>query len=126
MMRDIKDLLTVMFPGDAQLGVPGFETLDDAIMKIAEVTDYQVLLSSLLEERKDTDINILLSHLKKLDYELTRRFINHALDLYFTHPLVVSSLKGGESTLYPHARSLDYIDYDLLKEVFEENRGGIE
>ena len=71
----------------------------------------------------DEDVNETIKRLRAIDASLAQALVETALDLYFTHPQVTSVLQQGRTTLFPHERSLDTIDYDLLEPVFEHQRG---
>ena len=70
------------------------------------------------------DVNDVLKRLRAQDYGLAQSFVSKALDVYFTHPDVISALSMGRTTLFPNERILEDIDYNLLDQVVNQNLGG--
>ena len=119
-------LLEAMFPGDTARALPSFKALGaeafarlDAEAKALtpHLIDHAAALAQL------SDINDTLKALRKLAPEHAQAFTLAALESYFSSPVVISALRGGAAVLFPHARSLPDIDYELLEPVLDRFSG---
>lgn len=123
---NVANLLNKMFPGDMNTGIPSFSELDLNVEKNFRMADMRLITTELETCSDEVDVNETLKELKAVNFEQVQRFIGQALELYFTHPKVVAVLQQGYTPLYPHVRSLDDINYDLLAPVLEKNLGGFD
>lgn len=113
----IDALLDAMFPGA--------ETLPRFSESGAQAPgDPQGHIAALAAEHAGPEINVRLKAMRKADPEAVATFTEAALRAYFAAPAVVSPLRGGPAELFPHARSLPEIDYDLLAPVLERGAPG--
>lgn len=116
------NLLDAMFPGDDARSLPSFNSLGrdafDALLNEAEA-----LMPYVQNHAEDfnpsMDVKASLSVLRKVAPQTTHAFIISALEVYFSSPLVISRLREGPAVLFPHARSLPDIDYELLEPVVD-------
>ena len=116
------DLLEAMFPGDAARGLPSFEALGpEALARLHAESKALApyLWDHAAEISQFSDVNDILKGLRKLAPEQTKALIMAALGIYFSSPLVISRLREGPAVLFPHARSLPDIDYELLEPVVD-------
>ena len=129
-MMDVSDLLDRMFPGGGAQGLPSFSSLGEPATSIFAKEGYHnpdndlVMCLSQLRNPDSADVNDVLKQLREQNFELAKSFISMALDVYFTHPEVISALSMGRTTLFPNERILEDIDYDLLEQVVNHNLGG--
>jgi hypothetical protein len=117
----VDGLLLAMFPGDRARDIPGIAALRLAANTIAEPGILQTIGFALsdLPEIEAADVNDTLRALRKSHPDAAQAFIDAALTAYFTAPEVVRALRDGSETLFPHARTLPDIDYELLEPLFE-------
>lgn len=116
------DLLEAMFPGDAARALPSFRALGPEVF--ARLHAEAEALAPHLNDHAEalvqlSDINDRLKALRKLAPEHMQAFTMAALDSYFAAPGVISVLRGGPAVLFPHARSLSDLDYNLLEPVLD-------
>lgn len=116
------DLLDEMFPGDLARGLPPFSALGPEALAHLEceasaLMPYLRDLANILAPH--SEINETLKTLRKLAPEPTKDFVGAGLNIYFAAPAVVAVLRGGPAVLFPHARTLAEIDFDLLQPVLE-------
>lgn len=121
-MKKHLDLLDEMFPGDSARGLPSFsalgpEALVDLEGKIIALMPYLRNLADMSDP--PSEVNDTLKTLRKLAPDLTKDFLLAGLNIYFAAPAVVEALRGGPAALFPHARALPEIDFDLLHPVLE-------
>ena len=124
-MSALDQLLDRMMPGDATRGLPSFGTLGidlEAHFSADEFSAIEDIMSCSGEEK---DVNLLLKLLRTNLPALAQTLTNKALDLYFTHPVITAALQKGRATLFPHERSPEALDYDLLAEVYAQQRGSL-
>ena len=120
---DVSQLLDAMFPGDEARGLPTFSSLDETeSVTFADVGYFDFELS-LKAYSPGMDVNEVLRLLRANDFDLVQSFVGKALDVYFTHPIVILALKQDEVTLFPNQRILEDIDYNLLEQVVDQNLG---
>ena len=122
-MNGLRELLDRMFPGDASRGLPAFSALDMDFDTHFAAEKYATLSKVASDAATDEDVNQVIKRLRGVDTPLVQELVETALDLYFTHPQVTAELQQGRTTLFPHARSLNAMNYDLLEPVFEHQRG---
>lgn len=119
----VNEVYAKMFTGEGE-GLPAFGDLDGseaisndkleiAITSFSLNTDYDI---------ESIDINDWLKAFKKSEPELAEQLINQGLEFYLTHPKVLSGIQNGRETLFPNARTLSDIDYDLLIPVVETEK----
>ena len=129
-MVNVLNLLDRMFPGCGAQGLPSFTSLGEPATSIFAKEGYYNLNNALavclseLRNLDTVDVNDILKRLRAQDYDLAQSFLSRALDVYFTHPDVISALSMGKTTLFPNERILEDIDYDLLEQVVNHNLGG--
>lgn len=129
-MVNVLNLLDRMFPGGGAQGLPSFTSLGEPATSIFAKEGYYNLNNALavclseLRNLDTVDVNDILKRLRAQDYDLAQSFLSRALDVYFTHPDVISALSMGKTTLFPNERILEDIDYDLLEQVVNHNLGG--
>ena len=127
---DVSDLLDRMFPGGGVQGLPSFSSLGEPTTSMfVKEGNYNLdhaltVCLSQLHNLDNVDVNDVLKRLRAQDYGLAKSFVSKALDVYFTHPDVISALSMGRTTLFPNERILEDIDYDLLEQVVNHNLGG--
>jgi hypothetical protein len=113
-------LLDEMFPGDPVRGLPPFSALGRAALEKLD-TEARALVPYLRDHAETlapvVEVNDVLVALRKLAYQPVQDFIFAALNTYFAAPAVVSVLRGGSVFLFPNARVLPDIDYNLLEPV---------
>tara|TARA_B100000035_G_C20924068_1_gene519834 strand:+ start:128 stop:478 length:351 start_codon:yes stop_codon:yes gene_type:complete len=112
-----------MFPGDEASGLPSFAQLNISCSTSFCFQPYKDLNDALAIILIRTDVNQILKELKSDYFDLTQAFIQKALEVYFTHPKVISVMRDGEIVLYPHVRVLNDMDYHLLEPVVTKNLG---
>lgn len=137
-------LLDKMFPGDPARDLPAFSETGQDLARALAPEVWEAVAAALLavlpgvladggaglggetgdETGHDTDadtspldINTVLKALRRAAPKPMQAFTETALEQYFSAPLVIRALRGGPETLFPHARSLPDIDYDLLAPV---------
>ena len=120
---DVSQLLNAMFPGDEARGLPAFSGLGETISVTFEDVGYFDLELSVKAYSPGMDVNEVLRLLRANDFDLVQSFVGKALDVYFTHPIVILALKQDEVTLFPNQRILEDIDYNLLEQVVDQNLG---
>ena len=129
-MMNVSNLLDRMFPGGGAQGLPSFKSLGEPATSIFAKEGYYNLNNALVECLSEfryqdaVDVNDVLKRLRAQDYGLAKSSVSKALDVYFTHPDVISALSMGRTTLFPNERILEDIDYDLLEQVVNHNLGG--
>ena len=127
---DVSDLLDQMFPGGGLWGLPSFSSLGEpSTSMFSKEISYNLdnalaICFAEFNNLESVNVNDVLKRLRAYDFDLAKLFISKALDVYFTHPDVVSTLSMGKLTLFPNERILAEIDYDLLEQVVEQNLGG--
>ena len=95
---DVSDLLDRMFPGGGVQGLPSFSSLGEPTTSIFVKEDSYNLDNALavclpqLQNLDNVDVNDVLKRLRAQDYGLAKSFVSKALDVYFTHPDVISAL----------------------------------
>ncbi|MEJ2744020.1 MAG: hypothetical protein P8176_16500 [Gammaproteobacteria bacterium] len=118
----IINLLTRMFPGNADDRMPGFNELFEQIelwLDGYEIEALDQLLSLCNSEGDAADVNELIKRMRRENPDLINRFLIQAIEVYFSNSKVISILKNGETTLFPHQKLLPNIDFDLLIPVLE-------
>ena len=70
------------------------------------------------------DVNAGLKDIKGDVPDAWQAFALAALEAYFSAPAVIRGVRGGPEVLFPHARVLPEIDYDLLAPVLERFEDG--
>lgn len=115
----INTILSKMFVG-GYARLPSFRSLDITEIDLDSSVEEFFLNETSVINLEEVDVNHLLKSLKKKDNFKVSVFIDSAMELYFTHPLVTISIQNGRETLFPHQRALKDIDYDLLIPVFEK------
>jgi len=123
---DLETILNQMFPGHPAKGLPMFSALESTPMVQQAYTVGSLILG--IWEKIDisdcpSDINETLKELRKINSTLLREFTEISLQAYFSNPLVVAPLQNGHAVLFPHAKVLDEMDYDLLIPVIEKYDG---
>ena len=116
-------ILDQMLPGDAGRNLPSFDMLGVDLENHFTKAEFDLADDLAGPDKPITDINELLKLVRADHPDFAQKLADKALTLYFTHATVTSALQDGQSTLFPHGRSLAAIDYDLLEPVFETNRG---
>ena len=116
-------ILDQMLPGDAGRNLPSFDMLGVDLENHFTKAEFDLADDLAGPDKPITDINELLKLVRADHPDFAQKLTDKALTLYFTHATVTSALQDGQSTLFPHGRSLAAIDYDLLEPVFETNRG---
>jgi hypothetical protein len=124
-MMGVSQLLDAMFPGDEARGLPAFSDLGEIASSIFVEVGYLDLELALETCSPEKEVNDILKFLRNNDFDLVQSFVGKALDVYFTHPIVVGALNQDGITLFPNHRILEDIDYDLLEQVVEQNLGRI-
>jgi hypothetical protein len=120
-------LLERMFPGEAERQLPPFAqacpqfeaSLPNSVrepLARAAATHQAALFGE--------NVNDGLKQIKSEVPEAWQRFSLAALEAYFSAPAVIRGLRGGPEVLFPHARVLPEIDYDLLAPVMERFEDG--
>ena len=120
---NLDSLLNERFPGDEASGLPSFAQLNISCSTSFCFQPYKDLNDALAIILIRTDVNQILKELKSDYFDLTQAFIQKALEVYFTHPKVISVMRDGEIVLYPHVRVLNDMDYHLLEPVVTKNLG---
>ncbi len=110
----VEALLDHMFPPDAGRGVPGFHS-SGAILDAPEVLIARI--EHLFAKYADAEFNVVLKAMRRAAPDEMAAFTIAALEAYYAAPPVVEALRPGPAVLFPHARSLPEIDYDLLEPV---------
>lgn len=120
MASELIKLYSLMFPGGERL-LP-FSSLnielDNELNEMASALTE--MLNNLPSELEELEINYALSLLKKENKSFVDDVINKGLELYFTHPQVLKKIQHGKATLFPNARVLPDINFDLLIPVVEK------
>jgi len=120
-------LLDRMFPGEKERQLPSFAqacpqfeaSLPDSVREslVGALAAHQATLS-------EEDVNVGLKQIKSEIPEAWQSFALAALEAYFSAPAVIRGVRGGPEVLFPHARVLQEIDYDLLAPVMERFENG--
>lgn len=116
-------ILDQMLPGDAGRNLPSFDMLGVDLEHHFTRAEFDLADDLAGPDKPITDINELLKLVRADHPDFAQKLIDKALTLYFAHATVTAALQNGRSTLFPHERSLAAIDYDLLEQVYETNRG---
>lgn len=116
-------ILDQMLPGDAGRNLPSFDMLGVDLEHHFTRAEFDLANDLAGPDKPITDINELLKLVRADHPDFAQKLIDKALTLYFAHATVTAALQNGRSTLFPHERSLAAIDYDLLEQVYETNRG---
>jgi hypothetical protein len=124
-MTGLDQLLDRMIPGDATRGLPSFAALGIDMAAHFSADELSAIEDMMSRSGDKTDANLLLKSLRAELPGLAQTLSDKALDLYFTHPVMTAALQQGRTTLFPHERSPDALNYDLLAEVFEQQRGSL-
>lgn len=124
-MTGLEQLLDRMMLGDATRGLPSFGTLGIDLETHFSANEFRAVEDIMSRSGERTDVNLLLKSLRADLPDLSRKLTNTALDLYFTHPIITAALQQGRTTLFPHERSPEALNYDLVTEVFEQQRGSL-
>lgn len=124
-MTGLDQLLDRMMPGDAARGLPSFGTLGIDLETHFSADEFSAVEDVMSRSDEETDVNLLLKSLRADFPDLARTLTDRALDLYFTHPIITAALQQGRTALFPHERSPEALNYDLLAEVFEQQRGSL-
>ena len=124
-MSALDQLLDRMMPGDAIRGLPSFGTLDINLETYFSANEFSAIENIMSCSGEEKDVNLLLKSLRADLPALAQTLTNRALDLYFTHPVITAALQQGRATLFPHERSPEALDYDLLAEVYTQKRGSL-
>ena len=124
-MTSLDQLLDRMMPGDATRGLPSFGTLGIDLKTHFLADEFSAVEDIMSRSGEETDVNLLLKSLRADLPDIARTLTDRALDLYFTHPIITAALQQGRTALFPHERSPEAMDYDLLAEVFEQQRGSL-
>jgi hypothetical protein len=124
-MTGLDQLLDRMMPGDATRGLPSFGTLNIDLETHFSADEFSAIENIMSHSGEEKDVNLLLKSLRADLPALAQTLTNRALDLYFTHPVVTAALQQGRTTLFPHERSPEALDYDLLAEVYAQQRGSL-
>lgn len=120
---DVSQLLDAMFPGDKARGLPSFSSLGGTASVTFGDVGYFDFELSLKAYSSAMDVNEVLRFLRADDFDLVQSFVCKALDVYFTHPIVIGALRQDESTLFPNHQIIEDIDYNLLEQVVDQNLG---
>ena len=118
----LEDFCDLIFPHNESSNLPAFsETciLYDDDLKFSLFLEINSMINSLPELTSADDINDILKTLKHKNSPLIDSFLKHLIELYFTSPKVIASLKNGQTVLFPNAKELPEIDFELLETVIE-------
>lgn len=119
----ISELLNLMFPENKAQGWPSFKQ-SGSTHPVFKSLNLQKRIENALTSINvdgDTDVECILTEMQMLEPELTEKFCEQALEAYFTSVAIVSKLNEGETTLFPHYRSLSDINFDLLTPVINRS-----
>ena len=122
-MTGLSLILDQMLPGDADRNLPSFDMLKIDLHHHFTKEEFDLSDEIAGLDKPIADINALLKSLRAAHPNFAQKLADKALSLYFTHATVTTELQNGRGALFPHERSLAAIDYDLLKPVYETNRG---
>ena len=122
-MTGLPLILDHMLPGDAGRNLPSFDMLGVDLEHHFTRAEFDLADDLAGPDKPITDINELLKLVRADHPDFAQKLIDKALTLYFAHATVTAALQNGRTTLFPHERSLAAIDYDLLEQVYETNRG---
>ena len=123
----LTDLLDRMFPGEAARGLPPFtQACPHFAAALPESVSGPVTQAMLAHEAAlgADDVNAGLKDIKGDVPDAWQAFALAALEAYFSAPAVIRGVRGGPEVLFPHARVLPEIDYDLLAPVLERFEDG--
>ena len=127
--RPVFELFRVMFPGDSGRHVPGAKETNAAecLQKnFRHLDEIDALLDGCGHLDMGRDLNGFLKELRGRSSDLVDSFITHAIIAYFSDPVVSHALTGKRSPLFPHAVSMDDIDYALLEPVIIKGQGRVD
>ena len=124
-MTGLDQLLDRMMPGDSTRGLPSFGTLGIDLETHFLAKEFSAVEDIMSRCGEETDVNLLLKSLRADLPDLARTLTERALNLYFSHPIITAALQQGRTALFPHERSPEAMNYDLLVEVFEHQRGSL-
>lgn len=122
-LNGLEELLDYMLPGDTTRNLPLFSKLDIDLAVHFSGEDFETVDTLMKSHSCPTDVGSILKSLRAEAPSCAQKLTNAALDLYFTHPTVVTILQDGRATLFPHERFPKSLDYDLLEPVFEQQLG---
>lgn len=120
----IEELLDCMFPGDDTRGIPGFSALgidSGEVCNRDTASAILALLARVPSDLREEGVDGILRFLRQAEAQNAQDLVNAAIEVYFTAPAVISAITQGPATLFPHARALPDIDYELLEPVFERD-----
>ena len=124
----LETILDRMFPGHLDKSLPMFSDLQlTSMVRQTYVVgeDIPDIWAKTKIPDESNDINEILKNLRKENPAILRAFTETALKAYFSNPLVLAPLQNGHVVLFPNAKVLDEIDYDLLIPVIEKYDGKI-
>lgn len=116
----LEELFDKMIPSDVEKSLPNFSSilsLEDISISQSYINELQLLLEQKNGLNEVDDINFLLTWLRKQNYSAVRELEKKLIEAYFSNPVVIEKLTGGESTLFPHQKILPEIDFELLEPV---------
>ena len=112
----LEDFLESMFPGAPNIGLPAFpRELANQLLD----PHSREQISNMLAKAENSEVNLVLRHLRSMNAELIGEFQTSALEAYFSLPEVAIPLRGGLKTLFPNSRALPELDTDLLEQMLE-------
>ena len=121
---EIKNVLSAMFPGDADLGVPCISSLSDFdkfIYGNSKIRGIEVIITECPYDTCE-EINEYIRRIKKrVGSKNINEFISGCLQYYFGHSEIVEKLTNKKSPLFPNETILEKIDLDLLEPVYERD-----
>ena len=122
-MTGLSLILDKMLPGDTGRNLPSFDMLKIDLSHHFSKAEFDLADNMAGPDKPISDINALLKLIRADHPDFVQKLADKALTLYFTHATVTAVLQNGRSAPFPHERSLAAIDYDLLEQVYETNRG---
>ena len=118
------EFLDRLFPHNQNEGFPSFSA-SGAELNNEENSMLQSLIDKLYDQDQYVfqieDINEILSFSKKIDYSETNLMLTRMLEKYFGSREITLKLYDGNTTIFPHFRFLEDIDYDLLEPVINRS-----
>lgn len=112
--------LNRMIPENKAKKIPCFSDLI-SLNTLMLTSDSFIEIESMLSEMdvilNELDIGIQLKWLRKKNLKVFKELELKVIEAYFSHPYVIQAITAGKATLFPHARFLSDINFDLLEPV---------
>jgi hypothetical protein len=116
----LEQFLNRMIPENTEKKIPCFSnliSLNTLMLTLNSFEEIESILNEMDITLNELDIGIQLKWLRKKNLKVFKELELKVIEAYFSHPYVIQKITAGNATLFPHAKVLSDINFDLLEPV---------